>query len=464
MLFTTVRSCLFIGNLVVMSLCTYAQNNSKIPTIPGVNPLNLGDKFPDLVFDTVLNYEKSAIKISDFKGKLLILDFWNINCSPCISNFPKYELLQNKYLNDIMILPIGYQLKKNEILDFYLKRKGTNKEIKLPSVVYQIHLGVPNMLNSLFPNRGGFPFLVWIDKNGVFIGGTDGNALSEINIGKILGGQYHSLGNRQTPRIKAEESFLLTQQTNETVQVFGSAFAGYIERLVQPDNGMGSIYNINQTKVIRLMNQSIEKLYLIAYKNVYDKSEFARFLYSPSYLQKLIVINGEVKYDFGKKRREVQMMNQWEHNLFRKENQFCYEQIQPETTTNDYMYTQMIDDLDRFFSIKTELRIMNFPCYLLDTLPGFSRIRSKQSNAKSTYDEISDTTLYRGFNISQIVHIINASAIDLFVIDNTKIDYKIDFIRPPMPTIEHLKKFLKDHHLCLTRTEQQMEVLSIKNR
>ncbi len=38
-------------------------------------PLKIGDRAPDITIKAV-NHTSSTLKLSDFKGKLLILDFW----------------------------------------------------------------------------------------------------------------------------------------------------------------------------------------------------------------------------------------------------------------------------------------------------------------------------------------------------------------------------------------------------
>ncbi|MGB8190551.1 MAG: redoxin domain-containing protein, partial [Chitinophagaceae bacterium] len=56
-----------------------------------IRELNVGDTLPDLEVKDVINYSKSSIKISEFKDKYLILNFWATWCSPCIVSFPKLD-------------------------------------------------------------------------------------------------------------------------------------------------------------------------------------------------------------------------------------------------------------------------------------------------------------------------------------------------------------------------------------
>lgn len=49
---------------------------------------------------SLYNLENKKVKLSDFKGKVVILDFWATWCGPCIRSFPAMESLVNKYKND----------------------------------------------------------------------------------------------------------------------------------------------------------------------------------------------------------------------------------------------------------------------------------------------------------------------------------------------------------------------------
>ena len=59
-------------------------------------PAQTGQTLPDHVYQNVINYQADTLKLSDFKGKLVILDFWGTRCLSCITAFPKMDSLQKK--------------------------------------------------------------------------------------------------------------------------------------------------------------------------------------------------------------------------------------------------------------------------------------------------------------------------------------------------------------------------------
>ncbi|MBE9603202.1 TlpA disulfide reductase family protein, partial [Pedobacter sp. MC2016-24] len=54
----------------------------------------------------LMNYKSKTAKFSDFRGKLVILDFWNTHCSPCVKELPGMDSLQKEFGRKIAIIPV----------------------------------------------------------------------------------------------------------------------------------------------------------------------------------------------------------------------------------------------------------------------------------------------------------------------------------------------------------------------
>lgn len=69
--------------------------------------LTIGDPVPDSRFTTVLNHSSQTAKLSDFKGRLVILDFWSTRCGSCLHAFPKMDSLQKAFCNNLKVLLVN---------------------------------------------------------------------------------------------------------------------------------------------------------------------------------------------------------------------------------------------------------------------------------------------------------------------------------------------------------------------
>lgn len=140
-----------------------------------VSALKVGDAVPDLEIGNIINYKTKTARISDFKGKLLILDFWTTWCSSCISSLSKLDTLQQQFRNQLVVLPVAYQ--KAEIIKPILLKKAAG----LPSVTQD------SILGKLFPHNS-VPHQVWI-MDGVVHSITGAYSATTANIAAVLGKQ-----------------------------------------------------------------------------------------------------------------------------------------------------------------------------------------------------------------------------------------------------------------------------------
>ena len=143
--------------------------------------VSVGSKAPEWILP--LYNKKENIDFNNFKGKIVLLDFWIKNCGPCIKSIPDLNDLQEKFKNsNFEILGINSYDTKEDINWFCNKHKPNYKILMQGKAVAEKY-GV-----------SGFPTVVLIDKEGKILFAGVGLEKSEIE--KLIEGALKKLINK----------------------------------------------------------------------------------------------------------------------------------------------------------------------------------------------------------------------------------------------------------------------------
>ena len=126
--------------------------------LPGIKNIVI-HKVPK-TYDNVIFLDKKDQKtnINDFKGNLLILNFWATWCEPCKEEMPSLDNLQvNPELNNLKIFAINIGKENSKKVNNFFK----NLNIKN----FEPYFDVPLTLAKIFSLRG-VPTSIFINKNG----------------------------------------------------------------------------------------------------------------------------------------------------------------------------------------------------------------------------------------------------------------------------------------------------------
>ena len=116
-----------------------------------------------------LNEDNELLNLSDYKGNLVMLNFWATWCAPCKEEMPSLDLLvNNENLDNLKIFPI------NVGQDNYEKAKKFLEDLNIQNL--NLYFDTPVTLAKKFRLRG-IPTSIFFNKEGLefarIIGSTD---------------------------------------------------------------------------------------------------------------------------------------------------------------------------------------------------------------------------------------------------------------------------------------------------
>lgn len=131
----------------------------------------------------------NTLRLSDYKGRVLLVNFWAAWCGPCTAEIPQFVAMQQKYGPEgLQILGISIDDDERELRSFY-----RNKAVNYPVVIGN------QAITDGFGGVLGLPTTFVIDRDGRIhakqVGATDFSAL-ELEVKRLLQSspeQHHAL-------------------------------------------------------------------------------------------------------------------------------------------------------------------------------------------------------------------------------------------------------------------------------
>ena len=136
----------------------FLLSNSLAAETSGLKNLVINKELKKYDSLTFLDDKNSKLNINDYKGKLILLNFWASWCAPCKKEMPSLDLLQvNENLNNLKIFPI------NVGHDNFEKASKLFEDLDIKNL--KIYFDSPITLAKKFRLRG-IPTTILINKSG----------------------------------------------------------------------------------------------------------------------------------------------------------------------------------------------------------------------------------------------------------------------------------------------------------
>ncbi len=399
--------------------------------------IKIGEHCPDVELNNVINYPASKLKLSDFKGKLLILDFWGTGCTSCIAAFPEMDSLQKHFGDRIQIIMVNEE-SEDSTLRFFAKRKRVKMPPLLPFVTGD------SILSRLFPHNA-VPHHVWIDSSSIVRYVTAGYNTTPERIKVFLAGKSLDL-------IVKKDIFNFDYSKPVIAEGNGrwadkALYYSYIMHSIPAQ--VGSLIEPNH---IYINSASIVKLYRFAF------SEGIKYNFEPGN-SVILEVKNSFKYRYPK---DNNVFDKWAAN-----NSYYYELMIP-VSESDRLYQFMQQDLVRYFNATARVEKRKVKCMVLMNVGNINKLKSKGGPSDSNiFNGTNDPVCYfHNYTLSHIMRQLQSFYVNSLptpFVDGTGYMGRVDitFSSEAMSDFPLLKKELNKYGLKLVVEDWVTNVLVI---
>lgn len=380
--------------------------------------LQIGDLVPDFKLAKIFNSAKGTGNISDYKDRLLILDFGNTRCSGCIAALPRMDSLQKMFGHQIQLFWVTYE-PEVDIQKFWKRSKLTQNNA-LQTIVED------TLLSAHFKHRL-WPHEVWIYK-GKVIAITEPEYVDAKNIKKVLSGtainwpiknDFYAFDGNQEPLFKPDPV-----QIDTSVTMMNYAAVSDYKAAVNQERSIGIVRNTGK-KTIRTFfaNMPILNLYLYCFYNSSDLSA----LMKPSSTIDLNQIEWKVR-----DRSKFEYLNKSSSGYkqdWLMENGICFESMHPDKgQTDQVVYHRVIDDMNRLLGLNVHWGKRKEKVLVLVRTNKDTRWKSKSRifNAAQPLTVKGTLHQFRHDYVGSITYNMNQVSGNPYVFDETGIKESID--------------------------------------
>jgi len=441
------KYCFIIVNLIFLTQYGFSQKADSIdyPTV--------GKPISNLTLRNIHYYSKKEAHIEDFRGKWLLLDFWDIHCSGCIASFPYINDIQQKLGDSIQVMLVNMQDTEGLSEPMYAKFRKRQ------------HLVLPCAFDSTIFNELDLylvPHSILIDRNGIVRCVTTSFSITDIQ--GFLSGEppvmpktyrrMQELNNEEEGHyaFKSDKPFLLNGNGgNDSDFLFRSILSAWDKN----SHRQFVPHKINEGIKwgrFQVLGAPLEWLYNYAYfgQARWFYSDTAQ--YGKNYIHPVLEISDSSMFDYSFK--------------FSK-NIYSYSVIMPPKVCSERsMKKALLQDLETYFGFESNVEIRKCPCWKLIAQKG-AKEKLETKGKRPYYRRLfyGGGFTARCYSFKKLVTWIMANQQENVIIDETKISGNIDITLDCIPTdFQDLQNALHSNGLDLVLSEIPMSVVVIRDR
>jgi thiol-disulfide isomerase/thioredoxin len=419
---------------ILIMILYFQPTCGQIPTTDSVYP-ETGKICPDFHLTGIEDYSLNHSSINGFRGKWLLLDFWERGCRSCVEALPKINEQQKKHADQLQYVLIGREDKEMRIRTVYENLKKS------------LNLQIPHLYDTAlfhYFDIPACPTTVIIDPKGVVYGYTYG--LSNAQLDSLLSGKnfpfmkvYRS-HERRKPLLDISDL-----RDNDERLIFRSQLNkwGYNSGL---GGGRRTPLHANKGKFETCAANLLE-LYMLAYFGEDGIGSSRDSLYGKVFGRPVIEFSEQ----------EHISMDSIENTLY------CYSIVLPQDKEDrNTVMRIMQNDLKNYFGYNISIEEREMPCWKLTSSDEGKKMLLTKGDTPYYNGSIDTGFIVKNFPIREVLALFRA--IKLPIIDETGINGNIDIhFKHTVLTEEEIKKGLKENHLLLQKSNTKMRVLIIHN-
>jgi thiol-disulfide isomerase/thioredoxin len=326
--------------LLCLSLTGFTRQTAKVEYKTG--ELKVGDKVPDLKLINLINHPTKTARLSDFKGKAIILDLWTQGCVSCVASWPKLQALQKEFEGKLQIILINPRESEAIVTGLVEKRRKAGVvDLTLPVVCKDLSI------KEIFPHTT-VPHVIWINKNGI-IESITAASLTSKNVQALVDGSKLKL----PQKVKYEDvdfskplAFLADEEMSQSALVQSI--------LTRQTNLLRSAYGFtidSGSSVMNVSNLYIKDLYRCAYSDSYKGAWTNLELFPDN--RTILEVKDPALYGRGVKDEDE------------KENQYVYQLFTRRMVPVPDLQKMMQADLSRYFGLPVRFEKRKMKCFVL---------------------------------------------------------------------------------------------------
>ena len=382
-----------------------------------ITPLTIGDTIPNLTLSRIVNYKAKSARLSDFKDRLIIFDFWATWCTSCLAAIPHSQTLQKQFGDSIMVMLVN----SKETRDTYekiIKLFQKQSRLIMPSITGD------TVLTHLFPHRE-IPHYVWV-YNQVVRAITSPKELTPVNIRSIISDSNKRLPTKNDfPNFNSKGPFFTDTAAlgnileHSILTRYTDNFQAVTEGSVRNSDGLMTCFYC--------ANKKLSILYSKAYP-VLKKYSHNRIIKSSPLLDSI----------------------------------YCYDLQLPASQDWEF-FSRMREDLDKAFHLSVEEQILPINCLVLTKKYTTKALFDTLMASESTLSDYYDNRYIHNFPMRFFYNALNEKS-SVPIIDETGITghITIDGLPTDLTDVPKLKKALAPYGLDISFARRMLKVCVIK--